>query len=62
MCPDAIFDNSDSALARLNPDGRILAAVTKGATVVLARLWPDGTTLDTGGQQTHGQARARADG
>jgi uncharacterized delta-60 repeat protein len=41
-----------NALALL-PDGRILAAGTKGGAAVLARLWPDGTTLDTGGQQTH---------
>jgi uncharacterized delta-60 repeat protein len=45
------LDNG-KALALL-PDGRILAAGTNGTMAVLARLWPNGTTLDTGGQQTH---------
>jgi len=40
----------------LQPDGRILVAGTKGDGAVMARLWPDGTTFDTGGQQTHGLA------
>jgi uncharacterized delta-60 repeat protein len=46
----------DGTALALLPDGRILAAGTNGTTAVLVRLWPDGTTIDTGGQQTHGLA------
>jgi uncharacterized delta-60 repeat protein len=61
--PDATFDgdgiswldfgakDTGKALA-LQPDGRILVAGVKNSTGVLARLWQDGTTFDTGGQQT----------
>jgi uncharacterized delta-60 repeat protein len=38
----------------LQPDGRILAAGGNGTSAVLIRLWPSGTTPDTGGQQTYG--------
>jgi uncharacterized delta-60 repeat protein len=40
----------------LQPDGRILAAGKSGSAAVLVRLWPNGTTFDSGGQQTHNLA------
>jgi uncharacterized delta-60 repeat protein len=43
------------ALAVL-PDGRILVAGAKDSYGALARLWPDGTTFDTGGKLTHAPA------
>jgi uncharacterized delta-60 repeat protein len=49
------FGGMDDGFAvAMQPDGRILAAGTKGDAAVLVRVWPDGTTLDTGGQQAHG--------
>ncbi|MCK6629221.1 MAG: hypothetical protein L6R45_29100 [Anaerolineae bacterium] len=64
--PDTTFNNGGVAwldfggydvgadLALL-PDGRILAFGWSGySRLILARLWPDGTTFDTGGQQAHG--------
>jgi uncharacterized delta-60 repeat protein len=51
------LDNS-TALS-LQPDGRILAASSNGTSAVLIRLWPSGTTPDTGGQQTHGLQAGR---
>jgi uncharacterized delta-60 repeat protein len=65
--PDTTFDgdgiasldlsgfNQGKALA-LQPDGRILAMGNNQNDMNLVRLWPDGTTFDTGGQQTHGLA------
>lgn len=40
----------------LLPDGRILAAGGNSAATLLVRLWPDGLSFDTGGQQAHGLA------
>jgi uncharacterized delta-60 repeat protein len=69
--PDATFDfdgiawldfggrDRGAALA-LQPDGRILVGGTKRTAGVLARLWPDGTTFDTGGQQTHAMVAGSA--
>ncbi|HEX5692618.1 MAG TPA: hypothetical protein VFX76_21535, partial [Roseiflexaceae bacterium] len=49
------FGGADEGLAlALQPDGRILAAGTKGNIAILVRVWPDGRALDTGGRQTHG--------
>jgi uncharacterized delta-60 repeat protein len=48
-------DAEDGTDLALLPDGRILGFGRSGTSkLILARLWPDGRSFDTGGRQAHG--------